>query len=118
LCKRHQFRSAFCLSASEIEKEEEKKKKREGRADGGERWTFVCSCVCSVSSPSALVIKLIDFLIVPRSIVKEMNRVIRLGESGGRWKKIDFFFIYIFSIFPFLLLTAVIIIGTEEKVKE
>jgi hypothetical protein len=60
-------------------------------------------CVCSVSSPSALVIKLIDFLIVPLSIVKEMNRVIRLGESGGRWRKIDFFFKYIlFSIFFFL----------------
>ena len=28
LCKRHQFRSAFCLSASEIEKE---RKKCEGR---------------------------------------------------------------------------------------
>lgn len=60
-------------------------------------------CVCSVSSPSALVIKLIDFLIVPLSIVKEMNRVIRLGESGGRWKKIDCFFFLIYITFQFFL---------------
>lgn len=76
-------------------------------------------CVCSVSSPSALVIKLIDFLIVPLSIVKEMNRVMRLGESWGRdgGKSISFFFtffLYIFYFNFFFLLTAVII-GTEEK---
>jgi len=59
-------------------------------------------CVCSVSSPSALVIKLIDFPIVSLSIVKEMNRVIRLGESGEMEENRFFYFILFFIFFTIL----------------
>lgn len=66
-------------------------------------------CVCSVSSPSALVIKLIDFLIVPLHSERDEPCDAARLELGERWKKIDFFFcVHVFyisiSIFSFYLL--------------